>query len=76
MITNMKRNLRILKAVLRMFGEDLFYNVSFTAGSVYLQGRYHSDKVKKIVSCKFTGHIADTGYISFNRGNIQITLTE
>jgi hypothetical protein len=73
----MKNNLRILAALHRMLDLNNFYAVTVYTENINLQGRFHSNTVKRCTANKFKLIPFDnSGYVQFQRGRINITLTE
>ena len=73
----MKNNYRRLGVMLRLFNSCGFYCLTIRDSSVELQGRFHSDIVKKAQKLRFKVNINErNGYVELLRGCYTITLTE
>ena len=71
----MKHNLRRLRALVKLCGEDAFYNFDLTTATVRAQGYYKADLLGLLIKHKFKYTVFDSGYINCTRGNYQIFLT-
>jgi len=71
----MKRNLRRLTTILKLFDIEDFYVLTVRSSEVVLQGEFKADIARKAMLLKFKQSIESSGYLKFNRGNYTIILT-
>ena len=71
-----KSALRRLNAISKLLDLNKFYTINITRwGNVTLQGYFDTEVVKWAIKNRFTVKVNDEmGYISFTRGNFDITL--
>jgi hypothetical protein len=73
----MKNNYRRLGVMLSLFQGCSFYCYTVYETTVCLQGRFHSDIVKKAQKLRFKVNINEqNGYVELTRNLYTITLTE
>ena len=72
----MKDNLRILAAITKMIDADRFYCITVHHDNIKLQGRANSDLIALLLRTKFQAKpIGPEGFVEFQRGCIEVTLT-
>jgi len=71
----MNKNLRRLSLLRRMYDLSVFYLISVSAYGISFQGDFSKEVTKAAMKLKFSQKIDDNGYIVFQRGIYEITLT-
>ena len=72
----MKTQMRIIEAMLKIFGDTAFYTISMSRfGSTSFQGNFKSELVATAQRYRFTPTFLENGFVDLRRGNITITLT-
>ena len=72
----MKKNLRRLNRILKIFGEDSFYFISLTPLSIHLQGQFSQRMLRLANDLEFHISLLKDGMIILKRDNYMITLTD
>jgi len=72
----MKNNIRRLQTLLKIFDISHFSCIEATNYSVSCICKFNSEVLLKALKYKFKLTVSTSGYITLNRGNYYITLTD
>ncbi len=72
----MKEQVKYFNRISKIINPIDFYNISIWESGINYQGHYKSLKALKYSKLRFTQSVDVNGYITMQRGNISITLTD
>jgi hypothetical protein len=72
----MKNYINTVEAMIELFGENAFYNITFDEYGVRFQGKFHSAITKRCQKDGYKYSLDLNGFVRLENNEIIITLTE
>lgn len=75
-IKDMNEKIKEVKNIIEKYGAADFYCFGISYEKVYCQGKYKSTIAKELINCGYTYSFDTNGFMCFNYGDKEITLTD